>query len=179
MKKLLMVIPLVFLFCFAFSYQDKEAMAEVEAMKAQAEIEEQNEALYRGIIEELNKGNTEVLTEFYAPDYVNYSPSNSTKPISREERIESTEMWFRAFPDANWRIEELFAVGDRVIVRNIVTGTHEGEFGGVPATGNKIEFSSIIILHIKNGKIIEQRGEADGLGFAMQLGMELKPKEEK
>jgi len=56
MKNLLMVIPLVFLLCFTFACQDKEAMAEFEAMKAQAAVEEQNIELIKGLLEELNKG---------------------------------------------------------------------------------------------------------------------------
>ena len=43
MKKLFMILPLVFLLCFTFGCQDKEAMAELEAMKAQAEA--QNEEI--------------------------------------------------------------------------------------------------------------------------------------
>jgi steroid delta-isomerase-like uncharacterized protein len=98
--------------------------------------------------------------------------------MSREETIEFIKMVFMAFPDVNWNVKELSAIGDRVIVWNIVTGTHEGEFQGIPGTGNKIEVSSILMLRIRNGKIIEEREEADMLGLMQQLGMELKPKEE-
>ena len=177
MKKLLMVLPLVFLLCFTFACQDKEAMAELEAMKAQTEVEEQNKELVKRYIEEINKGNAEVFQELCAPEYAFYNPSNSPKPMSREETIEFHKMVVRAFPDVNWSIKELFAIGDMVIVWNIVTGTHEGEFQGIPATGNKIEASSILMLRIQNGKIVEEREEADFLGMMMQLGMELKPKE--
>ena len=77
----------------------------------------------------------------------------------------------------NPQIEDLIAAGDKVIVRFIYRGTHEGEFLGVPATGNKVEMGGIIITRIENGKIIEDRDESDMLGFMQQLGMELKPKE--
>ena len=148
-------------------------MAKLEAMKAQAEIEEQNEALIKHLIEEMNKGNAEILKEVYAPDAKIYNPSNRLKSKPQE----ALKMFFRAFPDYNLRIEELYAVGDRVIVRIMTTGTHEGEFEGIPATGNKMEFGLISISHIKNGKIIEEKSEWDMLGLAMQLGLEFKPKE--
>jgi predicted ester cyclase len=48
---------------------------------------------------------------------------------------------------------------------------------GIPATGNEVEVSSIIIFRIENGKVAEERQEADMLGFMQQFGMELKPKE--
>ena len=146
-------------------------------MKAQAKVEEQNKDLVKRYIEEWNKGNTEIYKEFYAPEFVSYFPSNRLESKSEEERIEEMKVLFGAFPDLKMSIEELFAVGDRVIVRAIVTGTHEEEFGGIPATGNKFEIGLINILQIKNGKIIEDRADADMLGFMQQLGMELKPKE--
>ena len=177
MKKLLMVIPMALILCFVVGCQDKAAMAELEEMKAQAEVEEQNEAFYRGVIEEINKGNVDILKESFAPDDGLYSPSTSTQPYSREETIEFAKMILRAFPDFNWGIEELIAVEDKVIVRFIYRGTHEGEFQGIPATGNKIEYSAIVITRIENGKIVEEKEEADMMGFMQQLGMELMPKE--
>ncbi len=75
------------------------------------------------------------------------------------------------------RIDKLFADGDTVIVWFIITGTHRGEWGGIAATGNKVEISHVEIYRIENGKIVEMRQEGDYLGLMQQLGMELKPKE--
>jgi steroid delta-isomerase-like uncharacterized protein len=97
--------------------------------------------------------------------------------VSIEEAIEFGKMIFKAFPDSSFTIEELFAAGDRVITRWIYRGTHEGEFMGIPPTGNKVEFGGITIARIKDGKIVESREDYDSLGFMQQLGMELKPKE--
>ena len=55
-------------------------------------------------------------------------------------------------------------------------GTHQGEFAGIPATGNKLGTSGILIFRIENGKVAEIREEFDSVGFMQQLGMELKPK---
>jgi steroid delta-isomerase-like uncharacterized protein len=177
MKKLCVILPFALILCFAVGCQDKEAMAELEEYRAQAEVEEQNKELVKRTIDELNKGNTEIYKELCAPEYKLYSPSFSPNPMSLEEVMEYLKIVIKAFPDANWGIEELFAAGDRVILWNIFSGTHEGEFQGIPPTGNKVEVSSIIILRIQNGKIVEEREEADMLGAMMQIGMELKPKE--
>jgi len=179
MKKLLMVIPLVFLLCFAVGCQDKEAMAELEAMKAQAGVEEQNEALVKRIFEGLNEKNADIYKELYAPDYAWYFPSNNPKPLSREEEHGFVKILWDAFPDINWSIEELIAKDDRIIARFIARGTHKGEFQGIPATGNKIESSGSWIARIENGKLVEVREDADLLGMMQQLGMELKPKAKK
>jgi steroid delta-isomerase-like uncharacterized protein len=177
MKRLFGVIPLVFLLCFAFGCQDKEAMAELEKFKAQAAVEEQNKEIVKREWELESKGDYEAFKELFAPEYVLYSPSATPKPGSLEETIETIKMIFKGFPDSSWTIEELFAVGDRVITRWIYKGTHEGEFMGIPPTGNKLEISGILITRIENGKIVEEREDYDTLGAMQQLGMELKPKE--
>ena len=177
MKKLCMILPLALILCFTVGCQDKEAMAELEAMKAQAEVKEQNKALVNRMYEAFSTGDFEAYKEVVAPEYVWYFPSRSTKPVSREETIEFVKMLRNAFPDITYSIEELIAVEDRVISRFIVRGTHEGEFEGIPATGNKIESGGIVMTRIENGKIVEDKEEVDLLGLMMQLGMELKPKE--
>ena len=58
-----------------------------------------------------------------------------------------------------------------------MSGIHQGEFLGIPPTGNKFKGSGILIFRIKNGKVVELWEEFDGVGLLEQLGMELKPKE--
>jgi len=175
MKKLYMILPLALIPCFMVGCQDKAAMAELEEFKAQAAVEEQNKGIIRNFFEELDKGNAGIVKELFAPEVVSYSPSGSSTPTSQEDAIKSTEMFYGAFPDLAHSIRELIAIGDKVVVRAIVRGTHEGEFLGIPATGNKIEFGFIAILRIENGKIVEEWQDIDMLGFMQQLGMELKP----
>jgi len=79
----------------------------------------------------------------------------------------------------SFSIEELYTAEDRVAYRYTMRGTHQGEFAGTPATGNKVEISGIGIWRIENGKVVDSREEPDVLGFMQQLGMELKPKEVK
>jgi len=180
MKNSLMVIPLVIMLCFTFGCQDKEAMAELEKFKAQAAVEEQNKELIRNYLEELDKGNAEMLMEAYAPNALYYFPSGTSEPISREAEIKMINMFRNAFPDLVHNIEEMYAVGDKVIVRIVARGTHKGELEGIPPTGNNVEISTIIIYRIENGKVVEERRDADMFGLVIhQLGLELKPKEEK
>jgi steroid delta-isomerase-like uncharacterized protein len=179
MKKLCMILPLTLILCFMVGCQNKEAMAELEQFRAQATLEEQNKALVKQEMEAWNKGDFEAFKELLAPEYVYYSPSATPKPVSLEESIEFGKMMLKAFPDRSVTIEELFAAGDKVVTRWIFKGTHEGEFMGIPPTGNKVEGGGIMITRIENGKIVEEREEVDSLGSYQQLGMELKPKEVK
>jgi steroid delta-isomerase-like uncharacterized protein len=177
MKNPILVVSLVLLLCFVFGCQNKAEKAELEKFRTQAKVEEQNKEIVKRFFGEYNKGNLEVFNELFAPDYSYYFPSNNPKPMSREEQIEEEKMTLRAIPNLNLRIEKLFAVGDTVIIWGIVTGTHQGEYQGIPPTGNKIEISNIVIMSFKDGKVVEVREEANILGMMQQLGMELKPKQ--
>jgi predicted ester cyclase len=172
-----MVLSLALILCFVVGCQDKEALAELEELKAQATVEKQNTVIFRHFIEQLNIGNTEVFNEIFASDYVYYFPSNTQAPLSLEETQEMVKTHLISFPDYNWTIEELFAVKDRIIARISIAGTFTGDYYGIPATGNKSKSSAILIVRIENGKIVEQRKEQDVLNIMEQLGMELKPKE--
>ena len=179
MKKLCMILPTALILCFMVGCQDKEAMAELEAMKAQAEVEEQNKELARKWFEEIDKGNWDFIREKGAPDYAEYLPSGITESMSLEQGIKQTKMFIKGIPDIVHDIEEIIAVGDKVIVRFIGRGTHSGDIEemGIPATGKAVEVSSIIIWRIEDGKVVEEWQEADMLGFMQQFGFELKPKE--
>ena len=112
------------------------------------------------------------------PEYLYYTPSTNPNPSSLEKTIEGTKMTFQACPDLNYKIENLYVDGDSVIIWFSIKGTHLGEFQGIPASGNKLNNSGILIWTLMNGKIIEERAEYDSLGLMMQLGMQLKPKED-
>jgi steroid delta-isomerase-like uncharacterized protein len=179
MKNLILVVSLVILLCFAFACQNKAEKAELERFRAQAKLEEQNKDIASREWEAWSKGDFEAFKEVVAPEFVWYMPSSSAKSLSREETIEFGKRMHNGYPDVTFSIEEMFAVGDRVIVRYIMRGTNQGEFEGIPATGKKIEIGGIMIHRIKNGKTVEDREEADMFGLMQQLGMELKPKEVK
>ena len=179
MKKLYLILPLALILCFMVGCQDKEAMAELEAMKAQGEVEEQNKAMMRKSFEEWNKGNSGFFMEATTPGYVYYSPSGNPNPNTREDAVESVKLFWKGFPDVSFSIEDIMAAGDKTITRFVIRGTHEGEFMGIPATGKKIEVSGIMISRVENGKWVEEWEEMDTMGMMQQLGMELKPKDEK
>jgi predicted ester cyclase len=174
MKKYLSVIPLVLLLCFVVGCQDKAAMAELEEFKAQAEIEEQNEAAFRYMIEETDKGNYDAWNEVCSLDYVSHWGEISW---NLEEHKQANRPLLVAFPDINHEINSLITQGDRVVARLTLTGTQEGDYMGIPPTGNKIKYTAMLEARFSEGKIVELWGIGDMLTLMQQLGMELKPKE--
>ena len=177
MKKLLCIIFLAVLICFTFACQNKAEKAELEKFRTQAKVEEQNKEFVRKLAEEFNKGNFEALNEANAPDYAYFYPSANPKSMSNEELLKAVKMMKESFPDIRWELVELVAVGDMLISRQIIRGTHKGMFQGIPATGKKIEISLMNWCQFRDGKIVTEREEYDTLGLMQQLGMELKPKE--
>ncbi len=172
-----MILPLALILCFMVGCQDKEAMAELEEFKAQAEVEEQNKALIMRYYEAWDSEDIEaIIKEIFSPDYVWHTGSG--QDLSLEEAIESLKLQMVMFPDRTISDEDIIVKGDKVIVRYIFRGTHERDVEGFPATGNKVEVRGIEIVRVENGKIVESWEATDTLSFYQQLGFELKPKEE-
>ena len=77
-----------------------------------------------------------------------------------------------AFPDSHHAIEDLIAEGDKVVTRFTWSGTHHGEFEGIPPKGRRISVGGIWIHRLEDGRIVEGRGwgQVDWLGLLRQLG---------
>ncbi|MCP4401543.1 MAG: hypothetical protein GY801_30125 [bacterium] len=131
---------------------------------------EANKKIARRWVEEIwNKGDLSVIDEIVASDYVDRSPARGQG--TDRETIKSKVTWFRAaFPDAHFAITDMIAEGDKVVVPQTFTGTHQGEFSGAPATGKQVTWTGIFIYRIKDGKIVERWGELDTMGFMIQIG---------
>jgi steroid delta-isomerase-like uncharacterized protein len=89
--------------------------------------------------------------------------------------------WYDAFPDLHVTIDDMVAEGDKVAFRSTWTGTHKGEFMGVPPTNKKVTVSGIVIDRFAGGKIVEDHGQFDDLDLMRQLGLKEipTPKKEK
>lgn len=104
-----MILSLILVLCFTVGCQDKEAMAELETMRAQTKVEGQNIAILNRMSEAWAKGNFEAYKDMLAPEFVYYQPANNTQSMSLEESIEFGKMVQNAFPDITVSIEEFIA----------------------------------------------------------------------
>jgi steroid delta-isomerase-like uncharacterized protein len=175
MKKLALILS-VLLFAFT-ACQNNQLNEELENYRARVSLEEENQNLVKQVFNRLNQQDATVYTELYAADYCWYFPANYTEVLTREEEAGFVKLLYAAFPDIQWKIEEMISSGNSVVVRFTNTGTHEFEYQGIPPTGAKWEGGGIWIARIEDGKIIEVREKADVLGWMQQLGMELHMKE--
>jgi predicted ester cyclase len=176
MRKVACVLPVVLVLCFASACRDKEAIAELEKYRAQAAVEARNIEIIKAAIAEVDKGNLEGFQAYVAPEFKLYAPSNSTTPVSRDDYMAMVKMMTAAIPDMVHNVTEVFAVGDKVVLRVAIQGTHLAELQGIPPTGRKVSVSFIAIMRLKDGLVVEEVAEEDFLGLYQQLGMELRPK---
>ena len=133
---------------------------------------EQNKASARQFIEEVfNRGVMGRIDEFLAPEFVEREELPPGIPGGREGVRHLTLMLRNAFPDFKATIEDIVAEGDRVVIRQTWTGTHMGEFMGIPPTGNSVSFGVVDILRIAGGKCVEHWGQMDNMSLMQQLGV--------
>lgn len=91
--------------------------------------------------------------------------------VTDEALYQHVETFEGGFPQYRIRAEDIIEQGDKVVVRAIFSGTHTGEFNGIPATGKSVELPFIIIYRFENGKIAEHWLEANHLALLTQLGV--------
>jgi steroid delta-isomerase-like uncharacterized protein len=84
---------------------------------------------------------------------------------------EAMAMLLRAFPDLQVSVEDMIEEDDKVVGRNVLTGTHLGEYMGVPPTGTTIQYNEIFIFRFVNGRIAETWGVVDVYSQLKQLGV--------
>lgn len=80
--------------------------------------------------------------------------------------------YFEAFPDLHCGIEELIAEGDKVFCRSTITGTHDGEYKGIPPTGRHVAATSAEIFTVADGRFSGYWCLTDVAGLIRQLSEE-------
>src|SRR4030042_3396770 len=160
MKKLLCVIPLVLLLCFTISCQNKAEKAELEKVKAQKTTEEQNKQVARDFFAAIDRQDFPRLKELLADDFALSDPG-SPVPLNAENLFSAIKDHYPAFPDWNHVIEDVTSDGEKVTVRLIHYGTHEAEYTGIPAPGNKVHMAALHLGRIVDGKIKKWLGMQD------------------
>jgi steroid delta-isomerase-like uncharacterized protein len=72
---------------------------------------------------------------------------------SREEFIAQVIGFGNAIPDLTWKVQEVLAAGDRIVVRSEASGTPAGELFGVPYSGRSFRIMTIDIHTVRVGKL--------------------------
>ncbi|MCG3212686.1 MAG: hypothetical protein FOGNACKC_06378 [Anaerolineae bacterium] len=131
---------------------------------------EANKRILRRFFEELfNTGDLSIADEIVADNYVNHN-NIPGEPPGRDGLKAFVTLLRTSFPDIHFTVDDQIAEGGKVVTRLHFTGTHQGEFMGVPPTGKTINVTAINIQCVSGGQIQETWLDWDALGSLHQLG---------
>jgi steroid delta-isomerase-like uncharacterized protein len=132
---------------------------------------ENNKAVVSKFVEEvINQNRMDRADDLVLEDFVELDPLPGQRQ-GRKGLKEVLGMMRAAFPDIHWVVEEMVAEGDTVASRFTWTGTHRGEFLGVPATGRSVVVKGMVLDQLAGGKMSKSRILMDSLGMMQQLGV--------
>ena len=138
---------------------------------------EENKALLRRYIKEVwDRQNPAAVDDFLAPKYKRHR-SPTTEPLTRDGQKDLLTKFRAAFPDIQVTVEEIIAEGGRIAFRSTMRGTHLGELLGIAPTGRQVTVGLVDVIHVENGKFVEQWGGPDLLDLLQQLGAEISVKQ--
>jgi steroid delta-isomerase-like uncharacterized protein len=134
-----------------------------------------NSAIIRRHHEVMNTGDVKTSVQYFAEDTKNHGV-----PVGRAGVLHVLTDIYGTFPDWRMEIEDLAAIGEDVVVRMTVTGTHKGVgkipvngglLVGVPPTGKSFKVQHIHWYTMKDGLIVEHRANRDDVGMMQELGL--------
>jgi steroid delta-isomerase-like uncharacterized protein len=130
-----------------------------------------NKAIVRRLYEEVwNKRRLEVVDELILPSHALDDPIVCGSQMGPELYKRRVVELAAGFPDLRFTIEDMISERAKVGVSWTISGTHQGEFLNIPATGSEIFVEGITIHDITNGKILDSHARWDALGLLRQLG---------
>jgi steroid delta-isomerase-like uncharacterized protein len=172
------VVPLIFILSLPLKFlattiQKKEKKMDSTTLQTEKRgTIEQNKKLLKNAVEEIwNKGNFDLLGDLITDDFVIHFPRPGEELRGPKNVKQFYSDMRQAFPDIHFTIKEQVAEGNKVVTHWSASGTHKGEFKGIPATGNKVNFTAMDIDKIENGKVVECWTNVDELGLMQQLGV--------
>jgi steroid delta-isomerase-like uncharacterized protein len=129
---------------------------------------EDNRAAVRRFYEDVINGkNAEMIDDLAADDSVDHTFAGQGIEASKQ----FFAMLFQAFPDIRVEVHDVIVEGDLVAARVTYSGTHQGEFIGIPATGRRAETAGVDFFRMRDGRQAEHWGGPDMASLLQQLGV--------
>lgn len=128
-----------------------------------------SEVIRRLIEDVYGEGKIELIDELVHEDYVEHPMPEGFSP-DREGLKSFVQALRAALSDMEATVERVVVDGDELAFRWRITGTHSGEFMGIPPSGNRIETTGNDVGAMREGKVVERWCEQDMLSLLTQLG---------
>lgn len=127
-----------------------------------------NVELLRAAFDDFNNGDVDALMARMEPDFI-INIAGVPQRRGRDTWRQGIDYMRQAFPDIHARVEDIFGAGDRVAVRLTFSGTHQGDFQGIQATGRSVSYSSNELYRVTDGVIAEEWICSDMASLMAQL----------
>lgn len=132
---------------------------------------EENIRMLRRSIQAVNDRDLSIASQLIAPGFVRHDLSGAFGEIKGLKEVTNCiQLVLKALPDAQVKVEDIFATEKRAALRITISGTHQGEFLGTAPTENKVELNQINLYRFEEGKIAETWQLMDIAGFMRQIG---------
>ena len=135
-----------------------------------ANPEEAKEVIRRWNEEGWSGGKYDLAYEIIAPVMTVHGAGGQAVGMGPDGLIDLIKTWRTAFPDGYMVIDDIIVEGDLVAIRNTWQGTQKADFYGIPASGKRVDVTSIGIDRVVNGQVAEGWGELDMVGMMQSLG---------
>jgi len=129
-----------------------------------------NKAIIARYVYATNLMDMDTFDGYVAEDYVEHDPIPGQQP-GRDGLKEAYKIFAGPFPDAVFVFADLFAEGDLVFGRGEISGTHEGEFFGIPGSGKKVYWTGTRLFRLKDNKVTDGWFNVDLAGLLVQMGV--------
>jgi len=130
-----------------------------------------NQRLAEEQFKALNAHDVERYVKTHADSYIWESDAFPTPVRGTEGVRQAIAMYFKAFPDLHFEVEQIITSGDYVVGRWRATGTHKGEFNGIEPTNRSVNARGCTVSEIKNGRFVKSATYSDQLALLQQLGV--------
>ena len=127
------------------------------------------------LLECSNTGNVQLADQIFTSSSKRQLPDHVAR--GTQEIVSHITQTRAAFPDIKFVDEGRLADGDQVVFKWSASGTHKGDFMGIPATGRRVETHGVSVARIENGRIAEEVIYYDRLAVLEQLGVVPKKRE--
>lgn len=112
----------------------------------------------------------EAVDELLTEDFVEHTPAPG-QATDRQGAKDFIGQMLQAFPDLNFEVENQVAEGDTVAAVVTMTGTHNSDFLGVPATGRRVSVAVMDTGRVREGRFTDHWGLVDVPDLMAQLGV--------
>jgi steroid delta-isomerase-like uncharacterized protein len=129
-------------------------------------------ATYADIINQVwNSHDIESVLNFYSPDYVGSDVGQSAPQHGHQGLRDMLQMYWKAFPDLQFRLTDSIIEDSRVAIVWVAEGTHVGPIMNIPPTGRKVQVRGMSVINVENGLIVRGQYIWDLAGMLRHMGL--------